>query len=317
MPVLPSSLATALAAILVAAPVAGCGFGSGPASDGQAALTVTRDYGAEVLHEATVADPPESETVIRLLDREAEITTRYGGGFVQSIDGIEGGVEGGRSFDWFFYLNGVESEVGAAEVQVHGGDRIWWDHRDWTAAMRVPAVVGSWPQPFERQTAAGAGAPVEVACAGARAPCEDARAALASAGVEAEVVDSGGMSRDAPAMLVGPWSEIADEGPAGLLAGEPATSGVFAQFAALGGTDVRLLARDAHGRVAATLGSGAGLVAATREGAAPPTWLITGVDPDGVARAVDALDAATLANRYAVAVTPAGDELPLPVEESG
>ena len=314
MPVLPSSLATALAAIIAAAPVAGCGFGAGPASQGEAELTVTRDYGAEVLHEATVADPPESETVIRLLDRETEITTRYGGGFVQSIDGIEGGVEGGRSFDWFFYLNGVESEVGAAEVQVRGGDRIWWDHRDWTAAMRVPAVVGSWPQPFEQQPA---GPPVEVACAGARAPCEDARAALASAGVEAEVVDSGGASGDAPGMLVGPWSEIADERPAGLLAGEPATSGVFAQFVALGGTDTRLLARDAHGRVAATLGSGAGLVAATREGDAPPTWLITGVDPDGVARAAQALDTATLANRYAVAVTPTGDELPLPVEESG
>ena len=31
-------------------------------------------------------DPPSSETVIRLLDDEADITTRYGGGFIQSID---------------------------------------------------------------------------------------------------------------------------------------------------------------------------------------------------------------------------------------
>ena len=30
--------------------------------------------------------------MIRFLDREAEITTRYGGGFVQSINGTAGGV---------------------------------------------------------------------------------------------------------------------------------------------------------------------------------------------------------------------------------
>ena len=76
--------------------------------------------------------------MIRLLDREAEITTRYGGGFVQSIDGPGGRRAAGRRSDWFFYVNGIESAVGAADVRVRGGDRIWWDYRDWTDAMRVP-----------------------------------------------------------------------------------------------------------------------------------------------------------------------------------
>ena len=117
---------------------------------------MTRDYGAETLvDEATDDDPPESETVIRLLDREADITTRYGGGFVQSIDGLAGAERGGRRYDWFFYVNGIESPVGAADVHVHGGDRIWWDYRDWTDAMRVPAVVGSWPEPFAQASAEG------------------------------------------------------------------------------------------------------------------------------------------------------------------
>jgi uncharacterized protein DUF4430 len=110
---------------------------------------VTRDYGSVPVLEATIPDPAESETVMRALDREVEVETRYGGGFVDSIEGVEGSaVEDGRSLDWFFYVNGVESSVGAAEVPVRPGDRIWWDHRDWTDAMRVPAVVGSWPQPF-------------------------------------------------------------------------------------------------------------------------------------------------------------------------
>ena len=109
---------------------------------------MTRDYGSEQVLEATETDPAESETVIRFLDREAEITTRFGGGFVHSIDGTAGEVADGRSLDWFFFVNGLESPRGSAEVSVRGGDRIWWDYRDWTNAISTPAVVGSWPEPF-------------------------------------------------------------------------------------------------------------------------------------------------------------------------
>ena len=45
-------------------------------------------------------------------------------------------------------MNGIESPIGSAQYDLSAGDRIWWDYRDWTAAMRVPAVVGSWPEPF-------------------------------------------------------------------------------------------------------------------------------------------------------------------------
>jgi hypothetical protein len=143
------TVAAALAAAAVFA-LAACGAGQGETSEGEATLTVTRDYGSVPVLEAQISDPAETDTVMRALDREAEIETRYGGGFVDSIDGVEGSaVEDGRSFDWFFYVNGVESSIGAAEVPVRSGDRIWWDHRDWTDAMRVPAVVGSWPEPFD------------------------------------------------------------------------------------------------------------------------------------------------------------------------
>src|SRR3954454_14421221 len=134
----------AAAMLACSAAVAACGFGAGPSSVGTATLTVTRDYGSKTLVEATDSEPPSSETVIRLLDSHADITTRYGGGFVQSIDGLAGT----GSSDWFFYVNGTESPVGAADVHVEGGDRIWWDYRDWSAAMSVPAVVASWPEPF-------------------------------------------------------------------------------------------------------------------------------------------------------------------------
>ena len=82
-------------------------FGAGPSSGGTAMLTVTRDYGSKTLVEATDSDPPSSETVIRFLDSQADITTRYGGGFVQSINGLAGSGDS----DWFFYVNGIESRL--------------------------------------------------------------------------------------------------------------------------------------------------------------------------------------------------------------
>ncbi len=223
----------AAGALACALAAAGCGFGAGPSSEGTATLTVTRDYGSTALVEAAEDDPPSSETVIRFLDREAEITTRYGGGFVQSIDGLAGAQSGGRSYDWFFYVNGIESAVGAAEVRVQGGDRIWWDYRDWTDAMRVPAVVGSWPEPFAQASAGGDRRPVRVECRAGGSACETAADRLADAGVEASVERGEGArprSAAAPRLLVGPWSEVRDDRAVDGLRGGPAANGVFATF---------------------------------------------------------------------------------------
>ena len=231
---------------------------------------MTRDYGAEPVLTATESGPSESETVIRMLDREAEIETRYGGGFVQAIEGVEGTSAEGRSSDWFFFVNGIESDRGAAEVPVRGGDRIWWDYRDWTDALRTPAVVGSWPEPFAQ---AGAGAdrvPVRVECRAARPACAAAAERLADEGVEASVEDPGA-SAQGPGLrlLVGAWGRVRADPLAARLERGPAASGVFARLAR-GGSGERLLALDPSGDAARALGAGAGLVAALREGDRPP-----------------------------------------------
>ena len=83
-----------------------------------------------------------------LLIRNARVVTRYSGGFVQSIDGVSGGRERGRPVDWFYYVNGSEAPLGAAATVVHPGDHIWWDRHDWSQTDHVPAVVGSFPEPF-------------------------------------------------------------------------------------------------------------------------------------------------------------------------
>jgi Domain of unknown function (DUF4430) len=301
------SLAPMLAALVAAALGAGCGFGPGESSEGEATLTVTRDYGAEELVEATREDPPSSETVMRMLDSEAEIQTRYGGGFVQSIEGISGTADDGRTSDWFFYMNGVESSIGAAETEVHGGDRVWWDYRDWTEAMRVPAVVGSWPEPFLQASAGSDRLPVRVVCAGPKPPCDAAEDALGDAGVSTVVTEFG---KEEPGqalrLIVGEWSEIHTDQTAGLLEKGPEASGVFAQVA-----DDGIEPLDERGD---TAGVSNGLLAATRSGESPPTWIATGTDEEGVLDAVALLGSEALEDRYAIAVSD-GAVTPLPVAE--
>jgi hypothetical protein len=303
------AVAAALACAVVAA---GCGIGEGESSDGTAYLTVTRDYGSEKLLEATVADPPESETVLRFLDREADITTRYGGGFVESIEGVEGRQAGTRSFDWFFYVNGIESSVGAADVRVYGGDRVWWDYREWTAAMRVPAVVGSWPEPFAHGQE-GKRFPVRIDCLGADESCSDVAGGLESEGVAASIGSSAAPSEgELLRVVVGMWDEVRADSAASLIEDGPATSGVFADFEPAGGGGYDLVALDPGGGEATRAAAGAGLVAAVREGEEQPTWVVTGTDEAGLDAAVELLDTESLRDHYAVA-SAGGEELALPV----
>lgn len=130
-----------LAPLLAAAAVfAGCG-GGGDA--GTASLWITRDRGAEVL---LVREVPAGLTALQALDRETDVETRYGGRFVQSIDGVEGSL--GARRDWFYFVNGYEADRGAAEYRLREGDIEWWDFRSWSDGERVPVVVGAFPEPF-------------------------------------------------------------------------------------------------------------------------------------------------------------------------
>ena len=295
------TLAAALA--LFAAAVAGCGLGPGE-DDGDVTLTVTRDYGSSVVLEKTDSIN-ESDTVLRVLDRNADVTTRFGGGFIQSIDGLAGSQSGGRSSDWFFYVNGVESPVGSAEYDLSGGDRIWWDYRDWTAAMRVPAVVGSWPEPFAHGFQ-GRHWTTHPVCLAGGGICDEVVGRLKSAGI-----DSPGFGANSIEVLIGPWNAIRGEAPANLLAEAPDRSGVFARFVNSASRPLLELL-DQRGEPAGSIGKGGGLVAALRPGDGPPAWVVTGTDAKGVAAAADLLGS-QLRNNYAIATQPGAGPIGVPV----
>jgi hypothetical protein len=272
---------------------------------GSVDLTVTRDFGATKLVEAS-GEANESDTVMRFLEKEAEIETRYGGGYVKSIDGLEESERGGHPYDWFFWVNGVISPTGAAEVPLEGGEKIWWDIHNWAASEGAPAVVGSWPAPFT--TGWEGHAPVVVVeCEGGGAPCGTVTKALEGEGVKV----ASGSPKSAIRVLVGPWSQVRSDAAAGLVEKGPGESGIYAEFESSQGSE-RLIGLDEDGDKARTFGANAGLVAATRHFEGPPVWLVTGVTDAGVQAAAASLDTADLRDHFAVA-SEAGTVTPLPL----
>jgi uncharacterized protein DUF4430 len=130
-------------ALLLAAACLLAGCGEEAAGEGSAELWITRDRGSEVVLSTTV---PAGISALEALRRKTDVETRYGGRFVQAIDGIEGDIAG--QHDWFYFVNGYEADISAADYELHNGDVLWWDHRSWEGEMRQPAVVGAFPEPF-------------------------------------------------------------------------------------------------------------------------------------------------------------------------
>ena len=123
------TLGRLVALLLALAVLAGCG--EEQAGEGRATLWITRDRGAGVIKTAEV---PAGISAMEALRREADVETRYGGRFVQGIDGIKGSLDEQR--DWFYFVNGYEADIGAADYRLHAGE------------MRVPVAVGAFPEPF-------------------------------------------------------------------------------------------------------------------------------------------------------------------------
>jgi hypothetical protein len=287
----------ALLALLLAP--AGCGLGEGDERAGGAELRVTRDFGHERVGQARVERVREDQTVMRLLRSRFDVETRFGGRFVQKIDGLAGrGVTGRR--DWFYFVNGFEAGVGAAEYELSPGDVVQWDYRRWDGVMRVPAIVGAFPEPFLHGSE-GKRLPVRVECTDPRGgSCEEVRRRLRSLGVKAAGAPLGvSGTTNVVRVVVGPWRQAKLVRAAAALERGPDRSGVFARFRDDGRSFALL---DGGGRAVRPAGLGAGLIAAASPAEDELVWLVTGVDERGVTAAARALGARALRDAYAVAV---------------
>jgi hypothetical protein len=297
-----------LAALLVCAALAGCGFGEGEERDGGAEIRVTKDFGHEQLGTDALDTVREDETIMRALQSLHDVETRFGGKFVEEIDGLGG--DGTR--DWIYFVNGIWADRGAGDRDIEPGDVVQWDNHDWSATQNIPAIVGAYPEPFRSGTE-GKRLPVRLECADSDdQACGDVKAALTEAGARvasSQLAASGG--QELIRVLVGTWGELREVRTPATLEQGPSSSGVYARFADDG---ERLELLDEKGDVARTAGVGTGLVAATALEQQAVVWIVTGLENVGVQAAAAALDARTLRNAFAVAATPDGP-LKLPLRE--
>ena len=127
--------------VLLVLLLVGCG-GAGE-ERGSVRLWVTRDRGTSVLLDTQVE---AGQTLMRALASKAEVKTRYGGRYLQALNGIEGSLSGRR--DWFWFVNGYEGDRSAAEYRLRDGDVVWWDYREWQREGEARVVVGAFPEPF-------------------------------------------------------------------------------------------------------------------------------------------------------------------------
>jgi len=211
-----------LIVVLAAAALAGCGGGE----HGHATLWITRDHGTQLMLHREV---PAGLTAMQALDRVAKIETRYGGRYVQAIEGVEGSLSNRR--DWFYFINGYEGDRSAAEYRLHDGDVEWWDFRPWKTQMRVPIVVGVFPEPFLHGFDGKRLPTFVVYFARSQRPAAEAVARLLHGRATTNVFDARGKtaniltllrSRKAPSFYAGPPS-VRPAGPVTFaFAGDPA-----------------------------------------------------------------------------------------------
>ena len=117
---------------------------------GQVTVVVTQDFGKELILEQEIEIETDT-SAMAALQMVADVETKYGGGFVSSINGISSEYEEANKSkkDWFYYINGIASNIGARDYILRDGDVEHWDFQAWSYRQFVPAIIGDFPQPFQ------------------------------------------------------------------------------------------------------------------------------------------------------------------------
>jgi len=111
-------------------------------------VVVTQDFGAELMLDESVA-VNDGANALDALQKVTTIETKYGGGFIEAINGVRSQYSQSKvRKDWFFYINGISANVGGLSYKLCDGDIEHWDFHDWSLRAFVPAIIGDFPQPF-------------------------------------------------------------------------------------------------------------------------------------------------------------------------
>jgi len=265
---------------------------TGPArQQSRVTLWVTRDYAGQGLFNQEV--PLRSgASVMEVLQKNLPVETQYGGGFVNSINGLASGYTGAdkKTRDWFYYVNGIITSVGALDYKPAPGEIIWWDYHDWGASAFTPALIGAFPQPFRSGYRGINPGTLILAAMGHEQQGEKLAAYLKSLGVkqvEVKPYSASLLLEDKKITIVlGLWKQLKDDKYWLGLQKQRQKTGLFVElnpeyFAALDDQGAKV--QQYKQNIGAIVATGSGM------GDNTPVWLVTGLDTAGLEGALDTL----------------------------
>lgn len=274
---------------------------------GQVELLITRDFGQQViLHELVTLD--SGWTIMDLLQAKCDVKTRYGGGFIDSINQLKSSTGGlkGEMQDWFYYVNGICPDVGGLDYSLGAGEMVWWDYHPWQAGSSNSAVIGSYPEPF-LSGYQGVVRPTTIVC-----PAEIMESgqrlaeSLKTQGVsEVKVVELKEAflnKRNGPTLVLGEWESLEGIEYLKELNQSYQRNGMSFHF-----QDQQIQLLNFQGKVVESLEGSAGVIGATASvlGDPCPLWLVSGSDRSGFEQALELMikDPGDLTGKYNLAIS--------------
>ena len=257
-------------------------------------IVVTSDFGKELILERDI-EIKAGTSAMDALQLVASVETKYGGGFVSSINGVssEYGGANGKKEDWFFYINGVSSNVGAGDYILQTGDLEHWDFHNWSYHEFIPAIIGDYPQPFQ----SGYGDKMTQTVVVYEEPFATEAESLVERLKDDGVSQVSAVRDDRLSEAVKEQSNlIIIAGPEnGLISELNKVYNKLGFYAYLESGDIMEL--DATGSLSGEYGAGSGIIQATQNPWNPKgisagenvVWMVTGADADGVISAATVL----------------------------
>ncbi len=257
-----------------------------------ATLLITSDFGCKILFNKKVS-VDNSPTVLDVLKANLDIKTKWDGSYVSNIMGMEthnGGIAG-NNMDWFYYVNGICCDSGAADYNVKPGEVIWWDYHKWqNTGFANSAVIGSYPEPFIHGFRGKVGTTTVMSSAENLQLAHAMEQALKNQGVYSITTmefDNNWLAKaQQPTIIVGTWDELKKLEYLESFNKAYRKTGASVHF-----TDQGIELLNYKGDAAQTVERGVGVIVASGSGLGDdsPLWLIAGTDQEGLQQAIDLL----------------------------
>lgn len=269
------------------------GCGSPPEiTTGEITLLVTKDFGeGNIFNKQIQLDSQIS--VMELLNQHLDVKTEYGGGFVNSISGLESGYTNAtekEKLDWFYFSNGIMTSVGATEYYPTNKDVIWWDYHPWGNIPFTPAIIGAFPQPFLNGYQGNNPGTVILADSQYEQLAFDFAEHLKSIGVKDVSVEPYeeklAADRSKITLVIAEWKELSESN---FWQGVQENRDKTGWFAELETDAFHGLNEESQRQKTYQEGVGAILATGMGMGDGTPLWLVTGLDKAGIVEAVEIL----------------------------